>query len=1324
MANTTPIVITFTKTANKEKTPKEADATLKTNILDFCGEYYEDILPVIMDKIRRDKRKEVHARPDFGENPRKSRRVREGSQNSSAGTLPARQNTFERLSNTYSPSTTKSDPDKANSRDRPHSRGRSRRRDSSSSRDRPRSRGRPRGIKESYERRSAFEVGKGKDRGLTAVEADNFNLADGYNGGGKVVSQWPRDPPNEVKELFRDKGFQENIRAYNQMFAMTSFGARIDDSVNKRRGPYLDPEIVSSLIRVLDEHNELVRLFRTARDRIEAGYIPDFWIRLFNVVGVREYDLPTSGTLGAIVFESGPNTRTDYDVIIESRNEMKQRRGSDKWISMNRYYMFQLHERTGSYGLLFRGGRLFQQYVVGVYCCTEQNRLDFYRLCQNDIKREYLSGVYDAICRGDREGSEIGGRIILPRTFTGGPRYMYSHCLDALAICGVLGNPQYFITFTCNVNWPEIKRHMQKFPELTPADRADAMVRVFQQKVLDFCRFLKEQEPFGSVAGFLIKYLFKYISMGTDKIAAKIVRTTGESPSDNNNASIKRDEIQNFMDGRFICPHEACWRILEYEIHSRQPAVQILCVHLENMQSVTFNYSQPLMSIVNEESKKKTTLTEWLEYNKFNKDGLHLTYIDFCKEFVWYPDSKSWRRRQRRTGCSIGRLTNIHPTSGEILYLRMLLCHQRGCKTFEDIRTVNKRLYPTFRAACEALGLLGDDKEWHIALEEAAFSATSQRLRSLFAQILIFCDVADPLRLWKSYWRKMSDDVPRTVSDSLHIEDLYMNDPEFEGGALYELEKTLINTMRSEGKIVLAIASLGIASLLLPAGRIAYLRFKLPLALTDESLCNIKKNTHLTTLRDILDAPDKLFGGKTIVLGEESEGDSSWITIPEEFCIPNDDNEMLDGESKVYTSSDEAIPVESDRGEVELLYPPDFLVADNMTANCISDMKPGAKNKILEAKGNVIQGNMGTGDIPYFESLLKEGSAYRITSFVCIAASKYQQTVDTETTLKFGRFTHFESIPADSFPKHYFNFVSYNQLDAKVYRKGNHEKQNQPTLTDYIGCLTRVGNIQDFGSANKTQSKIRRLDLENLKEEFEKMEQPVVFAVSSCKATIYGGIQLSGTPATHYYFNPDIPGLKELHDQYNFKAILTDESATALVTFSTLNVDVLTGSSSTQLVKKYGVPDPRDFPDEILSLNRRTHIFQIHYNPSCVKGRVDFYFDDILDKPLQIAGPSHIEEIPTDPLPVGTPTQLTGIRHSAQILTVTPLLATPKTPGTYPRATASIGATPSTTEGQPSDTPDPVDETTTKNTKRALFGQETPKKVRRRNETESSSGYQ
>nr|GEY93174.1 reverse transcriptase domain-containing protein [Tanacetum cinerariifolium] len=127
-----------------------------------------------MDKICCGKRKEVHARLDFEENLRKSRKVREDSQNSSVGTLRyrnsskrpkirdrlkyndedvfdrlghRRQSAFDRLSNTYSP--TKTGPDEGNSWDRSHSRGHSRRW-SSSSRDCPRNRNRPRGIEESY----------------------------------------------------------------------------------------------------------------------------------------------------------------------------------------------------------------------------------------------------------------------------------------------------------------------------------------------------------------------------------------------------------------------------------------------------------------------------------------------------------------------------------------------------------------------------------------------------------------------------------------------------------------------------------------------------------------------------------------------------------------------------------------------------------------------------------------------------------------------------------------------------------------------------------------------------------------------------------------------------------------------------------------------------------------------------------------------------------------------------------------------------------------------------------------------------------------------
>ncbi|GJU95695.1 DNA helicase [Tanacetum coccineum] len=49
-----------------------------------------------------------------------------------------------------------------------------------------------------------------------------------------------------------------------------------------------------------------------------------------------------------------------------------------------------------------------------------------------NVDTEGVSSIYVDI------GSDIGGRFILPRSFTGGPRYMYSHYLDALAICRVL----------------------------------------------------------------------------------------------------------------------------------------------------------------------------------------------------------------------------------------------------------------------------------------------------------------------------------------------------------------------------------------------------------------------------------------------------------------------------------------------------------------------------------------------------------------------------------------------------------------------------------------------------------------------------------------------------------------------------------------------------------------------------------------------------------------------------------------------------------------------------------------------------------------------
>nr|GFA12666.1 helitron helicase-like domain-containing protein [Tanacetum cinerariifolium] len=167
--------------------------------------------------------------------------------------------------------------------------------------------------------------------------------------------------------LLRYCHFMENIRAYNQMFSMTSLGARVDESINIGRGPYVfkisgqlyhwlgslcpaegDPPrflqlyiydtenkvdnrmshfggdnsklrryIVEGLIELLDNHNALVQLFRNAWEKLFNLRVPPFKVRLFNVVGAQKYELPTGDTLGEIVYEPGPGANMDFDIVIE-----------------------------------------------------------------------------------------------------------------------------------------------------------------------------------------------------------------------------------------------------------------------------------------------------------------------------------------------------------------------------------------------------------------------------------------------------------------------------------------------------------------------------------------------------------------------------------------------------------------------------------------------------------------------------------------------------------------------------------------------------------------------------------------------------------------------------------------------------------------------------------------------------------------------------------------------------------------------------------------------------------------------------------------------
>nr|GEZ61995.1 DNA helicase [Tanacetum cinerariifolium] len=50
-----------------------------------------------------------------------------------------------------------------------------------------------------------------------------------------------------------------------------------------------------------------------------------------------------------------------------------------------------------------------------VFCAIKQSQLDYIRKHQNDLRSDYLSGLYDAVSRGDVEGITIGSKVMLPR---------------------------------------------------------------------------------------------------------------------------------------------------------------------------------------------------------------------------------------------------------------------------------------------------------------------------------------------------------------------------------------------------------------------------------------------------------------------------------------------------------------------------------------------------------------------------------------------------------------------------------------------------------------------------------------------------------------------------------------------------------------------------------------------------------------------------------------------------------------------------------------------------------------------------------------------
>ncbi|KAK9740196.1 hypothetical protein RND81_03G018300 [Saponaria officinalis] len=281
-----------------------------------------------------------------------------------------------------------------------------------------------------------------------------------------------------------------------------------------------------------------------------------------------------------------------------------------------------------------------------------------------------------------------------------------------------------------------------------------------------------------------IKYLFKYINKGFDRVTVQSTqrRRNGQNPD-------IIDEIQQYYDCRYISPCEVVWRIFGFEIHYRIPPVQRLNFHLHGEQNVIFEDDDQLEFVVHRRSTKQTMFLAWLECNKSYPQARELTYSEFPSKFVWVQKTRRWKPRDN--GFAIGRSYHSSPGCGERYFMRMLLNIVKGPTCYEDIRTVNGVTYPSFREACYALGLLGDDKEYVDAIVEASFWGSGLYLRKLFTTLLLSHSVSRPEEVWNKTWHLLTDDILHKRRNVLQNQDLQLSNEELKNIALTEIEAFL-----------------------------------------------------------------------------------------------------------------------------------------------------------------------------------------------------------------------------------------------------------------------------------------------------------------------------------------------------------------------------------------------------------------------------------------------------------------------------------------------------------------------------------------------------
>ncbi|MCH79877.1 helicase-like protein, partial [Trifolium medium] len=683
---------------------------------------------------------------------------------------------------------------------------------------------------------------------------------------GKITLPYMSEPPTLIRNLFsgvdsRSVNFISNLRSYNNMFAFTSFGGKIETDSNDGRGPPnfvvsgqnyhrigsllpkegdrpkfaqlyiydtenevqnrlshfrhensrndLDVSLVEDILKTMDEHNTLVESFRIVRDFYQLNENVPVKLRLFRnrSFDPRIYNVPHISEVAALIIGDFDNSEDGRDIVVRGRDGRLQR----------------IHETHPKYIPLHK------------------------------IRADFLACVEEAVDRGDIDGSSIGSRVVVPTSFTG---------------------------VTCNPKWVEIERHLSKSRNYAHF-RPDISCRVFHLKLKEMMNDFKKGEFFGKVVAGVYTIEFQkrglphaHILLWLDqcnklespdsinsvisaelpdecqfpKLYAAVCKFMIHGPCGSGFLSspcMKDKRCSKFYPKKFVS--RTTFDDRGYPIYRRRDfGVTVLKkgVLLDNRSVVPYNPSliMKYQAHVNIEFCNKSNCIKYL-FKYITKGVDRVTaaleldgeeIVDEIKQFYdcryLSPSESIWRtfgfdihcRWPGVTRCTFHLRNEQRITFTDGSNLPTVLARNRERNTmFLAWMEANKR-YPlgrslTYTQFPSLFVYDSDARRWHPRKKQQSIGR------------LTFIPISNPC----GALRLLADD--REFLDA--IDELSI----LGSGWNFVFKATKSPKSRSEGKIVLNVASSGIASLLLPGGRTAHSQFGIPLVLTEESCCRLDK---------------------------------------------------------------------------------------------------------------------------------------------------------------------------------------------------------------------------------------------------------------------------------------------------------------------------------------------------------------------------------------------------------------------------------------------------------------------------------------------------